>query len=114
MVGAKTDVDSLVEAHKDALKGLEAEISRVERDATSAARSVASGVSTARGVEAQIRAASNKASQAAELIRAEQSKAQEEIETLKAHQRQMEDLLKKGRTLVITVAVSTTATQQCG
>lgn len=105
MVGAKTDADNLVEAHRDALKGLEAEIRRVETDATSAARSVASGVSAARGVEAQIRAASSEASQAAKLIKAEQTKAQEEIETLKAHQRQMDDLLKKGRALVMTVAV---------
>lgn len=96
---------SLVEAHRGALKELEAQIKQVEKDATLAACSVASGVSAARAIEVQTRAATKEASQAAALIQGEKTKIQKEVETLQNVQRQTDGLLKKARTLIITRAV---------
>lgn len=95
----------LVEAHSGALRELEAQIKQVEKDATLAACSVASGVSAARAIEVQARAATKEASQAAALIQGEKAKIQKEVETLQNVQRQTDGLLKKARTLIITGAV---------
>lgn len=95
----------LVKAHSGALKELEAQIKQVEKDATLAACSVASGVSAARAIEVQTLAATKEASQAAALIQGEKTKIQKEVETLQNVQRQTDGLLKKARTLIITGAV---------
>lgn len=96
---------SLVEAHSGTLKEMAAQIKQVEKDATLAACSVASGVSAARAIAVQTRAATKEASQAAVLLQGEKTKIQKEVETLQNVQRQTDGLLKKARTLIITGAV---------
>lgn len=74
---------SLVEAHSGTLKEMAAQIKQVEKDATLAACSVASGVSAARAIAVQTRAATKEASQAAVLLQGKRQRSRRRLKRYK-------------------------------
>jgi hypothetical protein len=96
---------SLVERHRAALEGLEAQMKRTEQDAASVARSVANEAKEARAVEDEIRDAAQSASKAAASAEQTRDAAIRETSVLRDVQQQTTGLMRKARLFLIAGVV---------